>query len=163
MWNYEVSVQISSETVSLELTAFMADSSNLIRTEGRYPNLVYGNSGGFVHRGVEFSAVVGVLEPFTLETTYGYLDAGEQTMANPRHKLFVEGQYRERWWSINAGVQYISGLYGADRSTKAITDYALFQARLTVTRWGARLTLPVRTSRCIVSDDVGLPDAGAND
>ena len=134
MWNYEVSVLRSlGNRSTLELAAFVADGSNLIRTEGKYPNLVYSNSGAFVHRGVEFSAVVGVLEPFTLETTYGYLDAGEQTLANPRHKLFVEGQYREKWWSVNAGVQYISGLYGADRSTKAITDYALLQARLTVT------------------------------
>jgi iron complex outermembrane receptor protein len=54
MWNYEVSILRSLGSRStLELAAFVAEGSNLLRTEGRYPNLVLRNSGVFVHRGVE--------------------------------------------------------------------------------------------------------------
>lgn len=133
MWNYELSVLRSiGNRSSLELTGFVANGSNLIRTEGRFPNLVLKNSGAFVHRGVEFSGLLGLSDQFAIECTYGYLDPGEQTMANPRHKFFVEGQYERAGWSCSAGLQYVSGLYGADRSVNAIPDYLLLQARVTV-------------------------------
>jgi iron complex outermembrane receptor protein len=134
MWNYEVSLLRSfGYRSSVEFTVFQAEGSNLIRTEGMYPNLVLRNSGTFVHRGVEVSGSVGISDQFSIESTYGYLAAGQQTMGNPRHKAFIEGQYQSGIWACNAGVQYIAGLYGADNSIRAMADYALLQARVTVT------------------------------
>lgn len=134
MWNYELSILRSlGGRVSLELTGFVAEGSNLIRVEGRFPNLVLKNSGAFRHRGVEFSGSWTPTPDLSIEATYGYLDPGDQTMANPRHKVFLEAAYRSSFWTFSAGVQSVGGLYGADKSTRAIDDYTVVQARLTLT------------------------------
>jgi outer membrane cobalamin receptor len=133
MWNYELSVLRSlGMRSSVELSAFVADGTNQIRTEGRFPNLKLSNSGTFVHRGIEVSGSLGISDRISFETTYGYLDAGAQTMANPRHKLFAEIRYEEDLWAGNIGIQSVAGLYGADNATKALPDYTLLEARITV-------------------------------
>jgi outer membrane cobalamin receptor len=136
MWNYELGVlRAFSEDVSLEVSAFQAEGSNIIRTEGAYPNLKLLNSGRFVHRGVEVSGNVRYSSELSSELTYGYLAAGEQTMANPRHKLYAGADFSRDDFSINAGVQYISGLYGADKSQRPLRDYVLIQGRVTLRPW----------------------------
>lgn len=134
MWNYELGLlRTVGEHVSLELTAFQAEGQNIIRTEGAYPNLKLRNSGRFVHRGVEASGNIRFSSSISSEITYGYLSAGEQTMANPRHKLYAGIYFSSNTFAVNAGMQYVAGLHGADKSQKALPDYVLAQGRVTVT------------------------------
>ncbi len=134
MWNYEVGLlRAFGEVVTLEFTAFQSEGKNIIRIEGFFPNLRLRNSGAFVHRGVELSGNVRLTSSIASELTYGYLDAGEQTMASPRHKLYAGLYYVRGMLAVNAGVQYVAGLYGADRSQIALPDYLLLQGRVTVT------------------------------
>jgi iron complex outermembrane receptor protein len=134
MWNYEVGLlRAFGEVVTLEFTAFQSEGKNIIRIEGFFPNLRLLNSGAFVHRGVELSGNVRLTSSIASELTYGYLDAGEQTVASPRHKLYAGLYYARGMLAVNAGVQYVAGLYGADRSQIALPDYLLLQGRITVT------------------------------
>jgi outer membrane receptor protein involved in Fe transport len=134
MWNYEVGLlRAFGDRVSLECTAFQAEGRNIIRTEGFFPNLKLRNSGSFVHRGIEISGNVRLSSLVSSELTYGFLYPGEQTMANPRHKLYTGLYYTSGMFAVNAGAQYIAGLYGADKSQKALPDYLLVQGRITVT------------------------------
>jgi iron complex outermembrane receptor protein len=132
MWNYEVSCLRSfGPFTSLELTAFQSEGANMIRTEGRFPNLRLTNSGRFIHRGIELAGSVGLPSDFNLEATYSYLASGAQTMASPRHKVFAELQYTHRSLTANLSVQSIAGLYGADNATRALTDFTTLSARVT--------------------------------
>jgi len=132
MWNYEAGLlQRLGSSASVEVTTFIAKGSNIILTQGAYPNLTLSNSGAFTHRGVEFTGQLTPLPALDIDAAYGYLDAGDQTYANPRHKLFVGGTYRLAPITFTAGGQYVSGLYGADNSQKPLPDYFLLNVRVT--------------------------------
>jgi outer membrane cobalamin receptor len=134
MWNYEFGVLHNfGEVFSIDASAFLAEGENIIRVEGVFPNLKLRNSGSFIHRGIELSGTLRVSSSVSSEITYGYLAAAQQTMANPRHKLYAGIHFFRGVLSANAGVQYIAGLYGADFSRNALPDYAVVQARVTVT------------------------------
>jgi outer membrane cobalamin receptor len=133
MWNYEFGVLRNfGELLSIDASAFLAEGENIIRVEGIYPNIKLRNSGSFAHRGLELSGTVRIASSITSEFAYGYLAAGQQTMANPRHKLYAGIHYSKGILAATAGVQWIAGLYGADYSRSALGDYAVLQARVTV-------------------------------
>jgi iron complex outermembrane receptor protein len=67
-----------------------------------------------------------------LDLTYGYLDAGDQTNANPKHKIFAGGMVKISPVTVSAGMQYVARLFGDDFSRKALGDYALLNARATM-------------------------------
>jgi len=97
-----------------------------------YPNLTLGNSGRFTHRGVEAAAAWQPLPKLGLEATYTALDPGDQTMANPEHKLWLSVRTRFGPVSAAAGVQYVSGLHGKDFGQSPLPEYLLVNARVNV-------------------------------
>jgi outer membrane receptor protein involved in Fe transport len=132
MWNYEAGLLYHfGDRASGELTGFIDDGTNMIRVGGFFPNLVLSNSGRFVHRGVEFSGTLRAASGIDLDLTYGYLDPGDQTMASPRHKLYVGGSYE---WAVvrwNLGIQHVEKLYGADFGGEPLPDYTIVNSRIT--------------------------------
>ncbi len=130
LWNYEVGLlQSVSDLAGFEITGFVAEGSDLILTEGVYPNLRLTNSGSFTHRGVELSGHVFALEGLRLDVSYGYVDPRDQTYATPMHKLFVGCSYSRHRLNVNLSLQSIAGLYGADYHRNRLPDYALAGAR----------------------------------
>jgi iron complex outermembrane receptor protein len=134
MWNYEIGVlQRIGTRGSVEVTGFVAEGSNIILTTGFYPNLKLSNSGVFTHRGIELSGEAALKQDLDLDITYTYLDPGDQTNANPKHKIHLGGTARLNPLTASVGFQYVSKLYGADFSGKPLPDYALLDARITTT------------------------------
>jgi iron complex outermembrane receptor protein len=144
-WTYEAGYTgLVADAVSLELVGYVMDGKNLIRTSGTYPNLVLSNSGSFVHRGVEFASGMRLGQGFRVDLNYTYLDPGAETQGNPRHKLYLGGEFATELWRASAGLHYVAGLYGADNSRKRLDDYLLLQARAGVTlAWNLELYLSV--------------------
>ena len=143
IWNYEMSLLHALGAVaSFEITGFISDGSNLIRTAGVYPNLVLSNSGKFIHRGIEFTSRLTPDPDLEIDYSYSYLAPGDQTMANPRHKAFLGGRYTLSWATVTVGVQHVRTLYGDDYSQKPLPDFTLVNARVTTTIAG-RLSLYV--------------------
>jgi iron complex outermembrane receptor protein len=133
LWNYEASLLRSFGAIaSAELTVFHSEGTNLIRVEGAFPNLVLRNSGSFRHRGVEVAGTIKPDRQLSIDLAYSYLDPGEQTMANPRHKTFAGGAYLIEPVTVSLGAQYVAGLYGADFSRRRIGEYVALNARVTV-------------------------------
>jgi iron complex outermembrane receptor protein len=133
LWNYELGLLHNfNESSSLDMAGFVSEGSNIIRVGGAFPNLKLTNSGSFVHRGVEVSINTSLSGDFRLDVTYGYLSAGDQTMGNPRHKLYVGGGYVTGLIRTTLGLQHVSGLYGDDFSRKPLSDYTLLNARVTL-------------------------------
>ncbi len=89
LWNYEIGISHTfNQRISTEVVGFVEEGSNLIRTEGNYPNITRTNSGAFVHRGVECSATANLIHQIQVRTSYSYLDAGKETRSVPKHKIF---------------------------------------------------------------------------
>jgi len=132
MWNYELALlQRLTRWGEVELSAFLAEGTNIIRTSGAFPNLVLSNSGTFDYRGLEFSARVGPLQGVDLNLSYSYLDPGDQTNANPANTLYVAGTFILTPVTVTIGFQYVADLYGADNERLPLPDYALVNARIT--------------------------------
>jgi outer membrane cobalamin receptor len=132
MWNYEAGLfQRLGDVASIELNAFLAKGSTIILTAGSFPNLTLSNSGSFTHRGVEFAGRLTPINSLDLDVSYSYLDPGDQTNANPRHKVFVGGSYGISSVTFTMGGQYVADLYGADFGRKPLPDYFLLNARVT--------------------------------
>jgi outer membrane receptor protein involved in Fe transport len=132
MWNYEVGLlQNFGEIAHIEVTGFQAEGSNIILTSGAYPNLKLSNSGSFKHNGIELSAGLNPTPDLDVDLTYGFLDPGDQTNANPKHKLFLGGSYRVAPVTFTVGAQYIADLFGDDFGRESLPDYLLLNARVT--------------------------------
>ena len=132
MWNYELALlQRLARWGEVELSAFLAEGTYIIRTSGAFPNLLLGNSGTFVHRGLEFSARVGPVQGIDVSISYSYLDPGDQTNANPANTLYAAGTIILMPVTATIGFQYVADLYGADNKRLPLPDYALVNARLT--------------------------------
>lgn len=130
LWSYEAGVlHRFTERMRVEISGYIADGSNLIRTTGAFPNLMLSNSGKFTHRGVEVSGSYMPAESFSLDATYGYLDPDEQTTANPRHKLFVGASYGFSLLTFSGSVQHVARLFGADFNQRRLPDYTLVNLR----------------------------------
>lgn len=133
LWNYELSVLRSlGKSVHLELTGFIADGSNMILSEGVYPNMRLLNSGKFTHRGVEISGRCAPGGGVTVDASYSYINPGSQTYSTPKQKLFVGFSYTYGGVGLNMTLQRIIDLYGADNSQMKLPDYTLLGAHLSV-------------------------------
>jgi len=130
MWSYDLGVlQTIGQIASVELTGFLTEGDNMIRTTGYFPDLTLDNSGHFTHRGLEFSGTVTPVLELSMDLTYGFLVPGQETAANPRHKLYLGGMYRWNPLVLSLGIQYVAGLYGDDAGREPLSDYALLSAR----------------------------------
>jgi outer membrane cobalamin receptor len=131
LWNYEIGIlQSFAEHVSLELTGFVAKGSNLILTQGVYPNLQLTNSGSFTHKGVEFAAHYSPHTDLRFDASYSFIEPEQQTYETPKHKLYIGADYSYKEVSVNLIFQHIAVLYGANGSQKRMPDYTLVSVRI---------------------------------
>ena len=67
-----------------------------------------------------------------LHASYSYLSAGNDTRANPRHKLFVGISHTHGIVTFDVNNEYIAKLYGGDYSTMLLPSYNLLNAVVSV-------------------------------
>jgi outer membrane cobalamin receptor len=124
VWNYELGVhQILAGAISLDATGFVSEGSNIILTQGVYPNLTLSNSGSFVHRGIEFSGSALLFPQLHIQTSYSFIDPGKETRSVPKHKLFAGGDYTYRLVTLSLSIQHIEGMYGSDNGRDRLGNY----------------------------------------
>jgi outer membrane cobalamin receptor len=132
VWSYDVGVvRPLGERGVLEVVAFRTEGTNLIRASGSFPNLVLSNSGRFLTSGIEASVRVMPLAGLETDASYTYLDPGDLTRANPRHKLHAGLRYEAGRLVWNTSVRHVTGLYGADGGQNPLAAYTVVAARLT--------------------------------
>jgi len=131
MWSHEVSVQQRfRNATSVEVTAYVLEGTNMIRTVGAPPNLRLENTGRFEHRGGEVAVTTSPMRALTLDASYGYLDVGDLTLSHPKHQLGAGARYAWERVTARLGVQHVAGLYGADFAQNRLPDYTLLNARV---------------------------------
>jgi iron complex outermembrane receptor protein len=134
VWTTDLGVvHLTGSSARLEVTGFVSNAKNVIRTLGAYPALRLANSGSWTQRGIESSAEVMIVPPVRLYGTYAYIDVGEMTLANPSHHFALGAQWAEGPFTLSLNMQHVAGLYGADGSRSPLSPYTVFDARGTVT------------------------------
>lgn len=132
MINYELSwgQTFLENHLSTELTAFIADGSNLIQTQNINGSSVNVNTGDFNNKGVELSLTWYVVKNLQIQGNYSYLHMKRPVTYAPRQKAFVNGTYRMSKWIFNASYQFIDDLYSVTGNNPVKESYGLLNAKV---------------------------------
>jgi len=136
LWNNEVGIQFHpGNNLIVDLTAFQAKGSNLIRVEGRYPSLRLTNSGSFVHKGVEWDATWRATGRTHLRFFGSLLDPDKQTRLAPKRRFGFTATTGFAGWELVASVSRVEELYGEDNHRDRLPDYTLVDLVLSYRVW----------------------------
>ena len=127
MINCEITVGKSfSGVANVELTAFCSDGDNLIQVV----DMKNRNTGGFVNKGVEFSASAQAAENLSLRASYSYLHTSlDDLVAAPKNQFYVAVQWLPlSGLTIDASLKAVDGLYVSPEESSE--EYMLFGAKI---------------------------------
>lgn len=137
MVNYEVSVgqKFLNGRLYAELTGFIADGSNLIKTEpikndDGTTKMVNMNTGDFLNRGIEFSIKWNAIRNLHLHANYSFLDMDKPVIYAPKQQIFVSASYRLQKWNMSASYQYIDEMYSVTGDNAVKENYGLVNAKV---------------------------------
>ena len=128
MVNYELSwkQRLMDGRLKYGINFFLNDGKNIIQTVAM-KNV---NSGTFVNRGVELEATYVVSDRLALNTNHSYLHMNNPLVGAPEYKGFVGANYRLDKLSVNAGLQYVAGLYTSVGATETKENFCLLNLSL---------------------------------
>ena len=109
IWNYELSWRHRPGRFSYGVNLYYLNGDNMIQTIER-KNV---NTGKIENYGAELEAEWRLDKHWTLTTNHSFLHMNHAVVAAPEYKGFLGAAYRQGRWMLNAGLQYIDGLYTA--------------------------------------------------
>lgn len=107
LWSYELSWRQRCETFSYGANIYYIKGDNMIQTVERR-NV---NTGKIENYGVEFEAAWRVNDNYKLTTNHSWLWMEHPVVAAPTYKGFLGADCNLGRVTLNAGLQYIGGLY----------------------------------------------------
>lgn len=107
LWSYELSWRQRCETFSYGANIYYIKGDNMIQTVERR-NV---NTGKIENYGVEFEAAWRVNDNYKLTTNHSWLRMEHPVVAAPTYKGFLGADCNLDRVTLNAGLQYIGGLY----------------------------------------------------
>lgn len=107
LWSYELSWRQRCETFSYGANIYYIKGDNMIQTVERR-NV---NTGKIENYGVEFEAAWRVNDHYKLTTNHSWLRMEHPVVAAPTYKGFLGADCNLGRVTLNAGLQYIGGLY----------------------------------------------------
>ena len=121
LWNYELSWRHRLADFTYGANLFYLKGDNMIQTVNRQ-NI---NTGEIENYGVELEADYRINSHWTVNTNHSLLHMEQPVVAAPTYKGFVGADYRCGPWVVNAGLQYIGGLYTAVGAAEQKEDFCL--------------------------------------
>lgn len=109
MWNYELSWRHRLSTFRYGVNLYYIKGDNMIQTVNR-KNV---NTGEIENYGAELEADWQINKRWSVNTNHSLLHMKNPVIAAPTYKGFLGADYRYQQWIVNAGLQYINGLYTA--------------------------------------------------
>jgi len=127
MWNYELSWRQRLGSVSYGANLYYIKGDNMIQTVNRQ-NV---NTGEIENYGLELEAQWRVNSQWTVTTNHSLLHMEHPVVAAPEYKGYLGASYQHGRWSVNAGLQYIDGLYTAVGDNETKESFCLLDASVT--------------------------------
>ena len=127
MWNYELSWRQRLGNISYGANLYYIKGDNMIQTVNRQ-NV---NTGEIENYGLELEAQWRVNSQWTVTTNHSLLHMEHPVVAAPEYKGYLGASYQHGRWSVNAGLQYIDGLYTAVGDNETKEGFCLLDASVT--------------------------------
>ena len=107
LWTYELSWRHRPGALTYGVNLFYIKGDNMIQTVNR-KNV---NTGEIENYGVEAEAQYRIGNHWRLSTNHAFLHMENPVVAAPEYKGFLGADFFHQKWTVNAGLQYLSGLY----------------------------------------------------
>ena len=107
LWNYELSWRHRPGALTYGVNLFYIKGDNMIQTVNR-KNV---NTGEIENYGVEAEAQYRIGNHWRLSTNHAFLHMENPVVAAPEYKGFLGADFFHQKWTVNARLQYLSGLY----------------------------------------------------
>ena len=127
LWNYELSWNHRLGTLSYGANIYYIKGDNMIQTVQR-KNV---NTGEIENYGMELEARYRINSHWHLSTNHSFLHMKNPVVAAPTYKGFLGADYNYHQWTVNTGLQYISGLYTAVGEAEQKEDFCLLNLCVT--------------------------------
>lgn len=130
MTNYEATIsKIFSARFSAAITAYFSEGDNLIQTV----NMKNVNTGSFINKGVEVSAMLQPVETLTLRASYSYLHTSlDNLVAAPGNQIFAAATWQPvPRLTFDATLRSVGDLYVSP--TASNENYMLLGAKVSYT------------------------------
>ena len=126
LWNYELSWRQRLGNISYGANLYYIKGDNMIQTVNRQ-NV---NTGEIENYGLELEAQWRVNSQWTVTTNHSLLHMEHPVVAAPEYKGYLGASYQRGRWSVNAGLQYIDGLYTAVGDNETKESFCLLDASI---------------------------------
>ena len=128
--NYETGLHYWSagKRLSLDLTGFIIDGSNLIVL---VPNQGYKNTGTIYNKGIEFSLNLNPVKNLQAYLSSSYIHMKEPVYATPEYQLFLSASYKVKKFLFTASLQQVDNLDTDASGAVALQDFTLLSAKTT--------------------------------
>ena len=133
LWNYELSWRHRLNAFNYGLNLFYIKGDNMIQTipVGGKPRNV--NTGEIENYGAELEAQYRMNSHWTISTNHSLLHMKNPVVAAPNYKGFLGADYHCNKLTVNAGLQYIGGLYKAVGDAEKKENFCLLNLSVTYT------------------------------
>ena len=137
LWNYELSWRHRLHKLTYGVNVFYIKGDNMIQTVnigGTQRNI---NTGEIENYGAELEASYCFSKHFSMNTNHSYLHMKNKIVASPEYKGYLGANYTCNKWMVNAGLQYISGLYTVVGNSEEKENFCLLNVSVnyTMTQW----------------------------
>ena len=133
LWNYELSWRHRLDAFNYGLNLYYIKGDNMIQTipVGGKPRNV--NTGEIENYGAELEAQYRMNSHWTISTNHSLLHMKNPVVAAPNYKGFLGADYHCNKLTVNAGLQYIGGLYKAVGDAEKKENFCLLNLSVTYT------------------------------
>lgn len=131
LWNYELSWRHHINAFNYGLNLYYIKGDNMIQTipvDGKPRNV---NTGEIENYGAELEAQYRINSHWTLSTNHSLLHMKNPVVAAPDYKGFLGADYHCDKLTVNAGLQYIGGLYKAVGDAEQKENFCLLNLSVT--------------------------------
>jgi outer membrane receptor protein involved in Fe transport len=141
LWNYQASLQIRPvATLTASATVYYADVSNLIITQGQFPNLILSNAGKARNHGMEGTVRWRPAAFVQINAGYAYLRSTNLAPLVPAHKLTYSADLLQARFAVNVSGITVGSRWADARHSVALSGYTTIALKATVPT-GRRVTL----------------------
>ena len=151
LWNYELSWKHRPGKLVYGVNLYYIKGDNMIQTvriDGKPKNV---NTGKIENYGVELEAGYRINNYWSVNTNHSFLHMEHKVISAPEYKGFVGADFNYNRWSVNAGMQFINGLYSAVGEQEEKEEFCLLDAAVKFNVWKG-LDLWVRCENLLDQD-----------
>ena len=151
LWNYELSWKHRPGKLVYGVNLYYIKGDNIIQTvriDGKPKNV---NTGKIENYGVELEAGYRINNYWSVNTNHSFLHMEHKVISAPEYKGFVGADFNYNRWSVNAGMQFINGLYSAVGEQEEKEEFCLLDAAVKFNVWKG-LDLWVRCENLLDQD-----------